>query len=95
MKTEYRSTNIVNRNGARTELLGGLIYPVQSIPEDLPMFLNEDSAISLVHAISQYNRNHRIYLREIRDGVVTDYTDWHWFGGRMLMNLYRSTHETP
>jgi len=63
LKTEYLSTKIVNRNGAKTEVLGGLMYPVHSVTdESLPMFVNEESDLSLVHGVSVYKKNHKIYL---------------------------------
>ncbi len=92
LKTEYLSTQIVNRNGARTELLGGLMYPVHAVnDETLPMFINENSDISLVHAVSVYKKNYKIYMHDTRDGPTGTYTDWHWVGGRPIMNLYRSS----
>lgn len=92
MKTEYLSTKIVNRGGARTELLGGLMYPVHPVKDEtLPMFINEDSDISLIHGVSVYRKNHRIYIRDAQQGDTREYTDWHWTSGRPVMNLYRSS----
>lgn len=91
LKTEYLSTKIVNRNGARTEVLGGLMYPVHPVvDETLPMFVNEDAAISLVHAVSVYKKNHKIYIRDTQHGKTIAHRGWHWVAGRPLSNLYRS-----
>ncbi|MEM7697630.1 MAG: glycosyl hydrolase family 28-related protein [Verrucomicrobiota bacterium] len=91
LKTEYLSTKIVNIDGARTEILGGLMYPVHPVKDEtLPMFSNTDSSISLIHAISAYQKNHRVYMRDTQAGETREYRDWHWLGGRMMMPLYRS-----
>jgi hypothetical protein len=94
IKTEYISTKIENRNGARTEVLGGLMYSVHPVTdENLPMFLNEDSDISLVHGVSVYSKNHKIYMRDIRGSQTRDFRDWRWIGGRPITNLYRSSRD--
>lgn len=91
MKTEYLSTKIVNRNGAKTELLGGLMYPVHPVNDaSLPMFINEDSDMSLVHGVSVYKKNHQIYLKEVRNGQTTDSRIWRWVNGRPIANVFRS-----
>jgi hypothetical protein len=88
---EYLSTKIENRNGARTEILGGLMYPVHPVDDaSLPMFLNENSDISLVHAVSVYSKNHEIYLRDTQRGETRDFRQWRWVAGRPITNLYRS-----
>lgn len=92
LKTEYLSTKIENRNGARTEILGGLMYPVHPVhDEDLPMFFNEDSDLSLVHGISVYRKNHKIYCRDVREDETRDFREWRWVAGRPMVNLYRSS----
>lgn len=91
LKTEYLSTKIENRGGARTEILGGLMYPVHPVTdESLPMFLNEDSDISLVHAVSVYKKNHEIYMKDTQGGEAREHRDWRWVSGRPISNLYRS-----
>jgi hypothetical protein len=90
-KTEYLSTKIENRNGARTEVLGGLMYPVHPVEdESLPMFLNENSDISLVHGVSVYGKNHKIYIRDTQHGKTHEHRQWNWTAGRPIVNLYRS-----
>lgn len=92
MKTEYLSTKIENRSSARTEVLGGLMYPVHPVlDETLPMFLNEDSDISLIHGVSVYKKNHKIYIRDTQAGQTVDFTTWDWVAGRPITNLYRSS----
>ena len=91
LKTEYLSTKIENRNGARTEILGGLMYPVHPVTdESLPMFLNIDSDMSLVHGVSVYGKNHKIYIKETRGTETREYREWHWENGRPITNLYRA-----
>ncbi len=79
--------NLVDRNGARTEIPGGLIYPVQ-MPPDMPMFQNEDAALTLIHSISAYQGNRETYLRETQNGQTTDFTRHTWYGGRMGLSLF-------
>lgn len=91
MKTEYLSTKIASYAGAKTELLGGLMYPVHPVKdESLPMFINENSDLSLIHAVSSYQKNHKIYIRDTQAGQTVDHATWHWVGGRSLINVYRS-----
>ena len=91
LKTEYLSTKIVNRNSASTELLGGLMYPVHPVvDESLPMFVNEEANISLIHSVSVYKKNHKIYIRDTQRGDTVENANWHWVSGRPLTNLYRS-----
>ncbi|MEM7010910.1 MAG: glycosyl hydrolase family 28-related protein [Verrucomicrobiota bacterium] len=92
LKTEYLSTKIENRNGAQTEVLGGLMYPVHPVEdESIPMFVNEDSSISLIHGVSVYKKNHKIYMRDTQAGETREFREWRWQAGRPLTNLYRSS----
>ncbi len=69
------------------------MYPVHPVnDEPLPMFINEDSDMSLVHGVSVYKKNHKIYLQEIRNGRTTDSTTWRWVNGRPIANVFRSSH---
>ncbi|MBW4619821.1 MAG: glycoside hydrolase family 55 protein [Cyanosarcina radialis HA8281-LM2] len=66
-------TVIRTSNGGSTELLGGLIYPAEDVPASVPAFINEDSKVSLIYAVSAYgslNRNHQIHVQETRRGVT-------------------------
>ena len=96
MKTEYLSTKIENRDGAKTELLGGLMYPVHPVTDEtLPMFVNDDSDISLVHGVSVYKKNHKIYMRDTQSGETREFRQWRWVAGRPIVNLYRSSRSSP
>jgi hypothetical protein len=67
------------------------MYPVNSVNDDsLPMFLNENSDISLVHAVSVYKKNHKIYMRDTQAVQTREHGQWHWVAGRPISNLYRS-----
>ena len=68
------------------------MYPVHPVTDEtLPMFINTDSEMSLIHAVSVYKKNHKVYMRETRDGETRDFTEWHWERGRPITNLYRSS----
>lgn len=91
-KTEGPSTNIVNQNGARTEVLGGLVYPCRAVPEDMPMFINENSFLSFIIATSSYipNGNHTIWVHETRNRETRTLRSSQVKpqGGRQKVNLY-------
>jgi len=92
LKTEYASVNIVNRKGAKTEVLGGLIYPVTPVPADMPMFINDESSLSLIVGVSAYPHNHRVYVQDTRDGRRID-VEGKLFGGlngRPMIPLFTS-----
>ena len=55
LKTELAGTNIETDNGGSTELLGGLIYPVQNVPVNQSAFVISNSSVSLVYAVSSYS----------------------------------------
>lgn len=66
-------TVIRTSNGGYTELLGGLIYPAEDVPASVPAFINEESKVSLIYAVSAYGslaRNHQIHIQETRRGVT-------------------------
>jgi hypothetical protein len=52
IKTEGAGTVVESRNGASTEILGGLLYPVQAVPVGQPGFLSVDSKQSLTFSVS-------------------------------------------
>jgi len=82
LKTENRAgpgspTVIETTGGGKTELLGGLLYPVQPIPSNVPAFVNNESSLSLIYAVSAYgsaDRNYNVHVRETRNGVTRDLT---------------------
>ncbi|MFK7961556.1 MAG: glycosyl hydrolase family 28-related protein [Phycisphaerales bacterium] len=71
-KTEGPTRTIVTRGGGRTELLGGLVYPVGTLPLETPMFAVEDAEFSAIIGESSYSgsSNHGIVVQESRGGEV-------------------------
>jgi hypothetical protein len=69
IKAEGAGINIVNTGGARTEILGGEIYPACRVPDDVPMWENTDAAISLVHSIFWANT---LYIKDTRRGETKE-----------------------
>ncbi len=55
LKTEQTGTNIETDNAGSTELLGGLLYPVQSVPLNQSAFVINNSHASLIYATSNYS----------------------------------------
>ncbi|PSB04310.1 glycosyl hydrolase family 28-related protein [Merismopedia glauca] len=77
LKTENNTTSlgsptvIETRNGGSTELLGGLIYPTKDVPNSAPAFINQNSNVSLIYAVSafqSFTRNHNIHIQETKQG---------------------------
>jgi hypothetical protein len=70
LKTEVPSIVIETVGGGKTEVLGGLLYPVQPVPTDVPAFISIDSQISLTYAVSAYasDRNYTWQVKETRSG---------------------------
>jgi hypothetical protein len=68
LKTEKPGTIIASTNGARTEVLGGLVYPVNDLPIDQPMFDSRDSQTSIVIGESAYGPDafHRVLVQDRR-----------------------------
>ncbi len=94
LKTEYASINLINTGGARTEILGGLIYPVQKVEPDLPMFRNTDAWLSIVIAESIYAfPNHKVIVEDRQGEQKVDFDTLDWSGGRAKIPLYVSRPE--
>jgi hypothetical protein len=55
LKTEQMGTNIETDNAGSTELLGGFLYPVQSVPLSQSAFVINNSHASLIYAITNYS----------------------------------------
>lgn len=55
LKTELPSTVLRTSSGGSSELLGGLVYPVDRVPAGTPAFVTVDSSVSLIYAVSAYN----------------------------------------
>ena len=77
LKTEGFGTIVENKNGAQTEILGGLLYPAWGPFPNLPVAaINEDSSLFMVYANSAWKRdwNNPIQVRDIQNGVTRDLT---------------------
>ncbi len=77
LKTEGAGTALVNRNRARSVIMGGLIYPATTIDDRTrPMIVNENSSLSFSLPESSYINNgfYAVWVRETRNGVTTDFT---------------------
>lgn len=75
IKTEKRNTVIDTRNGGRTELLGGLIYPLAGFTKEedsIPAFMVDNGAFSAMCGYSAYAANgmYTIFVQE-RQGSET------------------------
>ncbi|MDF5717179.1 MAG: DUF4347 domain-containing protein [Rhizonema sp. NSF051] len=74
LKTERTGTVIQSQNGAKTELLGGVILPSQQFSASdklIPAFVSNDSSTSLVYRVLAYDpaNNYDIQVEETRNGV--------------------------
>jgi hypothetical protein len=74
MKTERPSTVIETKGGGWTELLGGLIYPCKAVPTSMPMFVNNESSVSLIWGGASYVADgiNKVKVRDTRDGRTID-----------------------
>ncbi len=71
LKTEKDGIIVESKKGAKTEILGGLIYST-SRPKNTPMFLNEDSDVSITIGECNFNSNFYVKLiEEVRNGIKT------------------------
>jgi hypothetical protein len=72
LKTEQPGTVIETRAGGKTEVLGGLIYPTETVPAGQPAFLNDESSLSVSIAESAYDggSRYKAFIEESRDGVT-------------------------
>lgn len=94
-KTEYESSKLLASQGARTEILGGFIYPIGEIPANRPVFTNVDSDMALVYGLSVYHSNHKVQILDVRSesgvGAVTksfENDSLIWAGSRARMDLF-------
>ena len=97
LKTEKQGTAIETRGGGQTELIGGLIYPVQRVPLEQPMFVVDESAFSAVIGESSFVSlaDHKIIVEETRDGELRRLRDSEiptrvGFGAGAKLSLYSS-----
>lgn len=75
VKTEGKGTVVETTNGGRTEVLGGLLYPVNAFTAaDSPAFVSTEASTSLVYGTSSYvaNGNYPVQVRETRGGVTRE-----------------------
>lgn len=72
LKTEGPNTVIETIAGGKTELLGGLLYPVRPVSPELAAFINTNAQSSFIYAISAYeaNRTYSIQVKETRGGTT-------------------------
>lgn len=66
-KAEGIATELRNGKLARTELLGGLLYPAGGDIEKNPSFINDGGRLSLVHAMFWANRQ---YIHDTSNGTT-------------------------
>ncbi len=80
--------NIMNNNGAKTEILGGLIYPTEDVPEGMPMFENSNAVFSAVMNESSYLKNYTFIVKDTQGGRTMNFSikDADWPGGRVNIN---------
>jgi hypothetical protein len=72
LKTEKPGTVIETRNGGRTEVLGGLLYPSsRAVPADQPAFINQGSQLSVAIAESHHGGGRYTTLVQERRGERT------------------------
>lgn len=73
LKTELASTIIKTSNGGQTEILGGLIYPVESPDNTMAAFINEDSRLSLIYSTTAYDAedDYSIQVKEIFGSAIS------------------------
>lgn len=67
LKTEHQGTIIETTNGGRTEVLGGLLYPLEFDSASVPAFISEDSFVSLSYATVAYGSVDYDYKIQVRD----------------------------
>ena len=72
VKTERAQTVVEGNNGSKTEIFGGMFYPVRDVPITLPAIVNNESRLSVSFAGIAYaaGKNYDILVEETRDGVT-------------------------
>jgi hypothetical protein len=89
---EGPQTSLRTRNRGQTEVLGGSLYPLRS-GGALPLFINDNSAVSLIYHEIAYGLEKRFeyQIQEIRGGVTNRLTHdqlvQHGYGGAMPLYL--------
>lgn len=72
LKTEKVGTVVETNAGGKTEILGGLLYPIQPVPAEQPAFINNESSLSVSIAESCYaaNFNYKVIVKATQNGVT-------------------------
>ena len=67
LKTEHANVVIKTTSGGKTEVYGGLLYPVTRAP-DAPAFINDQAHVSLSYAVTSYrpDGNYQIHVQEVK-----------------------------
>jgi hypothetical protein len=70
VKTEKPGTVIRAVNGAVLEVLGGLLYPLATMPPDQAAFVIDDARASLTYAVEAFGpgKNYAIQVKESKNG---------------------------
>lgn len=95
VKTEKPGTVIRVVNGAVLEVLGGLLYPLATMPPNQAAFVIDDARASLTYAVEAFgpDKNYAIQVKESKNGQdgppVTACTAR---GYGCYLSLYRVTH---
>jgi hypothetical protein len=89
-KTEGDAVKLESVGGARTEILGGFVYPHRAIPGRRPAFLCKDSKLAVQYGLSVYRYNHKVQILDSRSGQVRELTGekLKWSGSRARIDLY-------
>ncbi len=71
LKTESPATAVAGSDGARTEILGALLYATAVVPPETPAFSSVDASLSLTVATSAFDpvRDYTVLVDATRDGV--------------------------
>jgi len=77
LKTERAQTVVEGNNGSKTEIFGGMFYPVKTVPSTLPAVVNNESSLSINFAVIAYrsSRNYNILVKETLDGITRNLKD--------------------
>jgi len=74
LKTEFVNTVLYNHNSASTEILGGIMFPVQDPDPSGPMFINDNSNFSVLSRyLRESGKDYSPIVKEVRDGNTTNY----------------------
>ena len=71
LKTERPNQVMETTGGGQTELLGGLLMPIEPVPATLPAFVNVESSQTLTYATGG-PQDYQVQVRETRGGVVRE-----------------------